>query len=92
MRNFLSVCFVLLAPAMAEAMVCRAAPIVLRIDVQNAQCLIGDKTARRRDTPDAVECLLSDPQLRIITLYPDGRFTYDDTDDDTFRVGICTPD
>jgi len=30
--------------------------------------------------------------LRIITLYPDGRFSYSDTDKDAFREGVCTPE
>jgi len=82
----------LLTPLAAEAMVCRAAPLVLRITLQDTACLVGGDTAIRRDTAEGVECLLSNPQLRIITLRPDGRFRYLDTDNDTQREGVCTPE
>lgn len=91
MRNLLVIA-ALLFPLSAEAMVCRAPPLVLRITVTDTACRIGADTALRRDTPDGIECLLSNPQLRIVTLFADGRFTYDDTDDDTFREGICSAD
>lgn len=79
-------------PQSAQAIVCRAPPLILRITLQDTTCVVGQDTVRRRDAPDRIECLLSNPQLRIITLMPDGRFTYDDTDNDTFREGLCTPD
>ena len=79
-------------PVTASAMICRAPPLVLRIALQDSACTIGDDMALRRDKNGNVECLLSDPQLRIVTLYPDGRFTYADTDDDRLLEGICTPD
>lgn len=92
MRKILLCGSVAVMPVSVEAMVCRASPLVLAITVQDTACRVGNDTAIRRDASGAVECLLSNPQLRIITIYPDGRFTYLDTDDDTFREGLCTPE
>jgi hypothetical protein len=79
-------------PVAAEAMVCRAPTVLLRIALEDEVCRVNDDVAIRREGGDGIECLLSDPQLRVITLYPDGRFSYRDTDTDAFREGICTPD
>lgn len=92
MPKLLLAVVLMLIPLGSQAMVCRAPPLVLRITLQDDACQIGTDSAPRRDADGATECLLSNPQLRIVTLYPDGRFTYADTDDDTFREGLCTPD
>jgi hypothetical protein len=79
-------------PVAANAVVCRAPTVLLRITLEDGVCRVNDDVAIRREGADSIECLLSDPQLRVITLYPDGRFSYRDTDTDAFREGICTPD
>ncbi len=77
-------------PGIGAAMVCRAPALVLRITLEDGQCRIGNDVAIRRDVDGATQCLLSNPQLRVITLHEDGRFTYLDTDIDLKRDGICT--
>jgi len=79
-------------PVTAGAMVCRAPTVLLRIALEDEVCRVNDDVAIRRAGKGSIECLLSNPQLRIITLYPDGRFSYLDTDTDAFREGVCTPE
>ena len=74
----------------ASAMVCRGPALVLRITLEEDLCRIGGDVAIRRDVEGATECRLSNPQLRIITLHSDGRFSYLDTDTDLKRDGVCT--
>ena len=70
-------------------MVCRAQHLVLRISLGETVCEIGNDEAIRRATDDGIECRLSNPQLRIITLFPDNTFTYLDTDSDKLFRGSC---
>ena len=64
---------------------------VLRVSLGPDACRVGTTDGTRRTSGSEVECRVSNPQLRILTLGADGAFTFEDTDTDIVRRGTCAP-
>lgn len=88
MRSALAL-FLMVHPALADPLACRAPGLTLSVEIAPDACIINGQAALRREKDGLVVCLLSNPQLRIITFAPDGGFTYEDTDADRHFAGRC---
>ena len=79
-------------PAVAVQLACSGPRLTLDVDVDvtAGTCVVDGKTATLRKPANPVVCHVADPQLRILTIAPDGGFIWEETASDRVVRGTCS--
>ena len=79
-------------PAVAVQLACSGPRLTLDVDVDvtAGTCVVDGKTATLRKPANPVVCHVADPQLRILTIAPDGSFIWEETASDRVVRGTCS--
>lgn len=78
-------------PALASNLSCVAGDVRVSVNISPMGCQVDDHPTRLDTYGDPTICHVSLPELRVLTLYPDGQFTWKDPAEDTVVTGKCRP-